>query len=251
MNHKKHITAISLAVILFISGCVMIDSLNGVETYGEQQTVIGSGRIVSIPLDFTHFKRISVSHAFKARVSRSNTYSVTVRIDDNIEQYLRAYQSGDEIFIGLENNSYRNTTQEVTIDMPDVEQINISGAVSVRLDGFVLDHAVGFAGSGSSIISGNLVASEVTFALSGSSTVELTGSSNSLLVNGAGATLLYLFDFPVKDCRANLSGSSASNVSVSDNLEVALSGGSVFRYKGNPEVRIISISGGSIIQKVG
>jgi len=161
------------------------------------------------------------------------------------------YQEGDKIFIGLENNTYRNTTMEVTIGTPDIERIETSGAGSVRLDGFVLAHGIEFAASGATTINGSLTADDVTFALTGSTTVELIGSANSLLVNGSGATVLHLFDFPVKDCQANLSGGSTSNVTVSDNLEVNLSGGSIFRYRGNPVVRVISISGGSIIQKVG
>jgi hypothetical protein len=251
MTHLKHITAICLAVALSVPGCVMVDSLNGIDTNDNQQTVVGSGRIVSVSFDFTGFKKVSLNNAFKAKINRSNFYSVTVEIDDNVKQYLNVYQYGDEIFIGLENNTYRNTTAEVTIGTPDIERIETSGAVSVRMDGFVFAHGIEFVSSGSSSIGGNLTVGDVTFGLSGSTTVELTGSANSLLVNGSGATVLHLFDFPVKDCRANLSGGSTSNMSVSDNLEVNLSGGSIFRYKGNPVVRVISISGGSIIQKVG
>ena len=86
--------------------------------------------------------------------------------------------------------------------------------------------------------------------LSGSSTVELTGNAGVMTINGSGATILRLLGFPVGTCKAELSGASVSDVSVSDNLEVNLSGGSVFRYKGNPFVKIIGVSGGSVIQRV-
>lgn len=251
MTHFKHIPLICLALALSVPGCIMVDSLNGIDTNGDQQAVVGSGRIVSVSFDFVRFRKISLNNAFKATINRSNSYSVTIDIDDNVKQYLNVYQYGDEIFIGLEDNTYRKTTMEVTIGMPDIERIETSGAVSARLDGFVLAHGMEFATSGATTINGNLTADVATFALSGSTTVELAGSANSLLVNGSGATVLHLFDFPVKDCRASLSGGSTSNVSVSDNLEVNLSGGSIFRYKGNPVVRVISVSGGSIIQKVG
>lgn len=251
MAFPQRFFAVCLVAILAMPGCVMIDSPSGIDISNDQQTIIGSGRIVQTPLNLSGFTRISLSNTFKARICRSDTYSVTVTTDDNIVQYVRASQSGNEIVISLANNSYRNITAEITIQTPDVEQVNIDGAVSVRLEGFVLEHAVGFAANGSSAISGTLNASEVTLVLSGSSTVALTGGSGSLWVNGSGAASLNLFGFPVKHCRANLSGASIGNVSVSDTLEVALSGASVFHYRGNPTLRVLSISGQSIIQKVG
>jgi len=70
--------------------------------------------------------------------------------------------------------------------------------------------------------------------LSGSSSVDLTGGADNLDIFGSGAMVLRLLNFPVKTCKAALSGGSVSDVSVSDVLEISLSGGSVFRYKGIP-----------------
>ena len=250
MKTMRFLVAASMALSLLATGCVVVDPTVGVGPVDESRSIVGSGHIVTVPLSFRNFKKIHLSHAFKARIDKGSSYSVRLEIDDNIEPYVCAYQSADEIHIGLENNSYRNTTLTVIIETPDVSLIDASGAPSVSLSGFELSHRVELAGSGASVFKGNLTASELVLTLTGSSTVELTGGAGELDIVGIGAMVLHLFDFPVKTCKATLSGGSVSNVSVSDLLEVSLSGGSVFRYKGNPSLRIVSVTGGSIIQRV-
>ena len=178
-------------------------------------------------------------------------YSVKVEIDDNIQPYLQAHQSGNTITIGLDDNSYKNVTVNVTIETPDVVYIESSGAGSVTFDGFDLDHDIQIVGSGASSFNGTLTARTVTFNLSGSSAVDLIGGADDLNVYGTGATQLALFDFPVKRCSVNMTGGSVSNVRVSENLEISLTGGSVLRYMGSPSTRIVTVTGGSVIQKVG
>jgi hypothetical protein len=242
--------AVLLAISLFATGCVVVDPTIGVGPIDERQAIVGSGHLVTVTLNFKNFKKIFLSHAFKARIDRGSSYSVRLETDDNIEKYVQGYQSGDEIHIGLEDNSYRNTTLNVVIVTPDVSLIDASGAAAVTLSGFELSHRVELVGSGASVFKGDFTATEVVLRLSGSSTVDLTGHAETLDIDGSGAMVLHLLDFPVKTCKATLSGGSVSDVSVSDVLEISLSGGSVFRYKGNPVMRIISLSGGSIIQRL-
>jgi len=250
MKTFRFLIAAFMTLALFVTGCVVVDPTIGVGPIDERQAVVGSGHIVTVMLNFKNFKKIYLSHAFKARIDKGSSYSVRLETDDNIEKYVRAYQSADEIHIGLDDYSYRNPTLTVVIETPDVSVINASGAASISLSGFELSHRVELVGSGASVFKGDFTATEVVMTLSGSSTVELTGGAETLEINGSGAMVLHLLGFPVRTCKATLTGGSVSDVSVSDLLEVSLSGGSVFRYKGNPVMRIVSISGGSIIQRV-
>lgn len=251
MKHLRSIILWIAAMAMFLPGCVMVDSGVGTDSGRDHHGIIGSGRIVVIVFEFRDFRRIYLSQAFKATVRKSNSYSVRVEVDDNIQQYLVAHQSADAISIGLEDNSYENTTMNVTIETPDVSSMEASGAASIRFDDVMLSHPLEITGSGACSINGNLVTSDLKLNLTGSSSVDLIGSSSSLSVYGTGATQLSLFDFPVKSCKAILTGGSVSNVSVSDYLEVNLTGGSLFRYKGDPPTRILNAIGGSVIQKVG
>jgi len=251
MNYTRRFIITIAALAIFLPGCVMVDSGVGTDSGRDHHGIIGSGRLVVIVFDFRDFNRIYLSQAFKATVRTGNTYSVKVEVDDNIQQYLVASQSGNAISIGLEDNSYENTTMNVTIETPDVSYIEASGAASIQFDTVTLNHPLEITGSGACSINGNLVTSDLKLNLTGSSSVNLIGSSSSLNVYGTGATQLSLFDFPVRSCKAVLTGGSLSNVRVSDYLEVNLTGGSVFRYKGDPPTKILNAIGGSVIQKVG
>ena len=244
------LTVIFCTVALFTPGCVMIDSSLGLDPIDRGHSIVGSGHLVTLTPDFRDFRKIFLSHGFRAKIEKGSSFSVKIETDDNIEQYVRAFQSGDEIHIGLEENSYSNVTLTVVIVTPDLSLINASGATSVSLNGFNLSHGVEIVSSGACMFSGNLNASSVVMKLSGSSIVDLTGRADNLEVEESGATVLRLLSFPVKTCKASLSGGSVSDVSVSDTLDVTLSGGSVFRYKGNPVMRTVSVSGGSIIQRL-
>lgn len=250
MKTFTELTAAIIAFALVVPGCVMIDSSLGLDPIDNRPAIVGSGHLVSVTLNFTNFRNISLSHGFKAKIEKGSSYSVRVEIDDNIEQYLRAYQSGDAIHIGLEDNNYRSATLTVTIVTPDLSVIEASGAASVSVSGFTLAHNVELTGSGASAFKGDLSATEVILTMSGASSVDLSGRADKLGIEGSGAIVLRLLGFPVKTCKVGLSGASVSEVSVSDSLEVTLSGGSVFRYKGNPVTRVVSISGGSIIQRL-
>jgi hypothetical protein len=252
MKHSpKYMILCFVAAILSLPACVLVDTDNGFDTGHGQQVIVGSGRVVVISFGFRDFSRISLSQSFKATVRKGNAYSIRVEVDDNIQQYVLAHQSGSAISIGLEDNSYKNITMNITIETPDVEFIEALGAGSIRLDGFDLNHDLQIIGSGASVINGNLFARGVTFNLTGSSTVDLTGRANDLTVFGTGATQLSLFEFPARNCKVIMTGGSVSNIQVSDNLEVSLTGGSLLRYKGNPATKIVSVTGGSVIQKVG
>lgn len=250
MRTLRFVTTTFVAVALLAPGCVMVDSSLGVGPTDHGRGIVGSGHIVTVSFGFRNFRKIYISHAFKARIERGSSYSVRVETDDNIEPYVKAYQSSDEIHIGLEENSYRDVTLSVVIETPDLTLIEASGASVVTLSGFEFQHRVDLVGSGASVFTGSLVATDVVMLLSGSSTVDLTGHAETLDINGSGAMVFRLLGFPVRTCKAYLSGGSVCDVAVSDLLEVGLSGGSVFRYKGNPTMHIISVSGGSVIQRL-
>lgn len=244
------LTVLLFAVALFTQGCVMIDSSLGLDPIDRGHSIVGSGHLVTLTPDFKNFKKIYLSHSFRARIEKGSASSVKIETDDNIEQYVRASQTDDEIHIGLEDNSYSNVTLTVVIVTPDLSLINVSGAASVTLNGFNLSHSLEIVSSGSCILNGTLNAADVVMKLSGGTIVNFTGGADDLQVEGSGGTVLRLLNFPVKTCKASLSGGSVSDVSVSDTLEVTLSGGSVFRYRGNPVMRLVSVSGGSTIQRL-
>jgi hypothetical protein len=70
-------------------------------TTGPGNPVTGSGRVVTKELQYNDFRVIRVESAFQAGITYSNSYRVSVTIDDNLFDYLQVSKEGDVLTIGL------------------------------------------------------------------------------------------------------------------------------------------------------
>lgn len=103
--------------------------------------------------------------------------------------------------------------------------------------------------SGASNIQGELEAADVIFNLSGSCSVDLTGSASDARIDAAGATNFKIGDFELKNATITSSGSSKITVNVSDQLKINSSGASSVQYKGSPKIQM-NTSGASKINSI-
>ena len=252
MKTLKLFVSISVLCLVFMNACVVVDSnINGLDGDNNRKSVYGSGRIISIDKDFSDFNNIEISTGFGVEIKKSDSYSVTIEIDDNLREYVNAYKSGNKIFIGLESgNNYKDVTLRAIIETPDINNITASGGTIIEMDGYNFDHSLLIDLSGGSVIKGTLYTGDFNLKLSGGGIAELNGKAKDMDISGSGGCILNLFDFPVNNCSIDFSGGSIANINVTGKLDLALSGGSVLKYKGNPSLGNISISGGSILQKV-
>ncbi len=146
--------------------------------------------------------------------------------------------------------------------------VSLSGASSVRLEGFVRNLAVAASGashleltalsandaelslSGASSISGNLEADNIVFDLSGASWAQLTGSAGDTIVNGSGASRFHLADLMISDADVTLTGASTAEMNLDGRLDISLSGASSLDYTGVLTLGEIDLSGGSSVNNV-
>lgn len=216
------------------------------------QAVTGSGDVITITEDYADFDRVEITHAFKADIRQGDSFSVEVRIDDNLEQYLDVSQSGDKLTVGLDQEvrfSFNRVTLEVDITMPQLVEIAASGASQVTLSGFESDQDLRADASGASSIEGDIIAGDADFEISGASRMTLDGSGGTLRLELSGASRTDLEQFAVTDADVVLSGASSAVVNVSGRLDVDASGASRLSYAGNPTLGSIDVSGASSINE--
>lgn len=252
MKAKKIFILITFLLMAGLSGCVMLDSnINGLDGGSNRYTVYGSGQTVTVVEDFKNFNGIEIDNGFSVEITRSDNYSITIEVDDNLKQYVNSYMSGNRIVIGMDNdNNYKDATLKAVVEMPDIETINASGGTIINLSGFEFTHGLSVNLSGGSIIKGNINVGSLNMNLSGGGIAQLTGNTNEMNISGSGGSVLNLFNFMVHDCSIDFSGGSIANINVSGTLNLNLSGGSILKYKGNPTIGTVHISGGSIWQNV-
>ncbi len=244
----------SLALTLILSGTLLAGC--------------SQGPVESRDMDFTGFSQVAVGAAFQVDITRGETYKVTVTTNTNLFPQLDIRQDGQTLRVSLKQSFpwfFAGTTRKVSIVMPDLTRLEISGASRGDLRGFSLTHALDLAVSGASNIqldslqtgdingdisgasrvSGNLTAGRCDFNVSGASQVTLSGSGTGLAANASGASRMNLDNFKVGDADIELSGASSGTVNASGRLDARLSGASQLTYIGSPMLGSVEVTGGS------
>ncbi len=228
--------------------------------------VAGSGDLETRELDYSGFTKVDVAYAFQIEITRADSFSVSITLDDNLFQYLEVRKSGSTLHIGLKTNrTYLRTTQRATITMPDLRELELSGASKGDVSGFTSADSLRlkvsgatsgtintmeagdtqFNISGASKASGNIKIADGDFDVSGASTVELEGTADDVTMEISGASNTNLEDFPVANATIDVSGASSATIDASGRLDANISGASTLYYIGNPTLGDIDVSGAS------
>ncbi|HMT20356.1 MAG TPA: head GIN domain-containing protein [Promineifilum sp.] len=234
MNTKR--TALLLMAVL-----VTFVALSGCNMSG----FTGSGTVVSREYDFTDFDELEFDHAFRA-VTQGDTYSVVVRIDDNLVDRLLVEQEGNRVKIGLQPDArVARATMEAEITLPRLSRLSADGAVQVQLDG--IESAANFIAeaTGASRIHGDVNVADVELTATGASNINLAGSGANVRANAEGASTIDLEAFTALDAQTVAEGASTVTVNVEGTLDADASGASHIYYVGQPAMGNIRTSGGS------
>ncbi len=210
-----------LTLVLFVlfglvaSGCGGLVSLTG------------SGNVVTQEVAITGFDRLEVSEGFQVDVSQGDSFSVVIRVDEDLLDDLQVVKEGSTLKIGLQpGRSYnlKNVTLEADITMPELTGADLAGG---------------------SHLNGEVEIGDVTFNLSGGSHVTLSGSAGNLMIDANGGSHVKLADLAVVDANVEANGGSHVTVNPSSTLDVVAKGGSHVTYLGNPTLGTIDKDGSS------
>jgi hypothetical protein len=209
----------------------------------------GSGNEVTISPEVSGFDSLDIGHTFEVDIIQSQTYSLVVTVDDNIEQYLVIDDSGGTLTLNLEaDRSYSDVTLKAQISMPTLSELELSGASKAEFTQFASSDPFDLRVSGASEAKGDIEAGDVTIKVSGASEGHLHGEGQDLLLEVSGASHVDLGEFTVEDATLDLSGASEVTVNVNGILNVNASGASDVTYVGNPILGDMETSGASSIQ---
>ena len=118
-------------LVLFLSVAMLV----GCKSLGN--IITGSGNVVTQEEAISGFDKVEVSHTFNVDISQGKTFSVVVRIDDNLLQYLQVVKQGSTLKIGLKTARIsRDSTLEAEVTMPELTGLDLSGASHANITGF-------------------------------------------------------------------------------------------------------------------
>ena len=215
------------------------------------------------------FTEVEFSQQCEAVVTKSDSFTLTIEISENIREHLDVEKVGSRVRFSLQENcTYQNLTFKVTIGMPELDEVEASGASSVTIGGFESEREFTANLSGASTLDGSIVCGNASLALSGASraklsidcgtvdfnisgasTIECNGTGGDLRCDVSGASKLRLRDLSCEDVAVDLSGASSMYTSPSGTIRGELSGASMLYYYGSPTLGSCTISGASAVRK--
>ena len=262
---------LSRKALVFIATLLVTASLLAVFTGCRDinHAIVGSGNLITQEMDFTDFTKLEIGHVFQAKVTRADSFSFNITVDDNLLEYVTVRKSGDTLRIYLKTGyTYIGTTKIVEITMPEIDKLSLSGASRVEVSGFRSSDRLefeasgvsslniddmkagetGFEISGGSNVSGGIEISEGRFNISGASSIDLEGYASDISIEASGASRANLANFSVSNATVKINEASVVTVNTSGTIDGNISGASRLTYRGDPALTI-EMSGDSTVDR--
>lgn len=199
MSMQKY-RRIALFLLVMAAGCTGCINFN---------TVVGSGHVVSTNFDLAGFQSIDASSAFQVEVKSGDHFAVSVSTDDNLLEYLRVWNDGGCLRLGLRpNTGVSSTALKAEVVMPRLTGVTASGATRVHFEPFAMDDFQMDA-SGASSVDGKIRANNAHIECSGASKVEMSVKAKSAQIGCSGASKVEIFG---DASSVDLNGSGASHL---------------------------------------
>ena len=217
------------------------------------------------------FNRISVRFAMEVEIVRADEYSISISGSDKQLENINAVQQGDRLTLSYNLNlasilAAPFSRVHARITLPELRELNITGAARGTLRGFSSNEAFDLYVSGASYldisemsvdslkwdltgasrITGEIKASgDLDIRVFGASRIDLKGEGRNITVDAGGASHIDLEDFRVENGRFKLTGASHCKVNLNGKLDVTLDGASRLEYNGQPSMGEVRVTGAS------
>lgn len=214
----------------------------------------GSGRMVESRFVLDDFTSVNAAYTCDVTISRGDSFSIIVTIDDNILPYLETYLSGNTLHIDLQSGHYYNNINfKAVVTMPYISSLNLSGASEAVVRDFENsgDFRVNISGASHGEI--HFVSSQnILCEVSGASnlTVHSENSAGNVSIECSGASISDLRNITAHQGSVNISGASRAYVNLSGRLKGTVSGASTLYYRGTPAGIDVNVSGASHLTRM-
>lgn len=215
-----------LALAIAVLAIVVIVRQTGVRS---ASTVHGSGIALRQARAVAAFSAVDLSGSNDVTITVGRARSVLVRADDNLIGNVKTRVHAGTLVIDTTGTFTTKTPMSVTISVPSLRALRLSGSGTVTADGI---HTARFA-----------------VELSGSGIVRARGSVTRLDATLGGSGQALLAGLVARDVRASLAGSGEIRVTATERLDASLPGSGAITYAGKPGHVSKSVTGSGTITR--
>lgn len=230
----KSIAALFVS-ILFLTSC-------NAQKYGR---IKGSGNIINETRNVGSFEKVAVSGSFDVFLVKGNEGKLDIKIEDNLLAYLVTEVDNGKLKIKWKKGTSINTRKAViiTVYFKDIEAVSLSGSGDIIGKDLIKSNNFEVAVAGSGDIKLDVETNEMDAAISGSGDIDLEGSSENFTAAIAGSGDIDAVNLKTDKAELRISGSGGITITVINELVAKISGSGDIKYKGNPKIEDIKVSG--------
>jgi len=189
---------------------------------------------------------IDISGQFAVFLSQGKSSKLAIETDENLHEYIDV--SAENNTIKVKTEAYITEAEELNIyvTMPDVYNIDLSGAVQLETEGKIKTDYLTIDASGATEMQLNVNVKRLNLEMSGASETILSGKAENVEIEASGACGIEAFKLNAKNMFIDISGAGKADVNAKKILDVEISGAGEIRYKGTPKITQDISGAGSI-----
>ena len=199
-----------------------------------KDVITGSGDIVTSERTVSNFTAIDISGMGKVYISYAPKISVTLKGYSNLIQHYTTEVDDNVLYLQYENGTgVRNDNLEVYITMPYFNKLRLFGSSAITATGNFQD------------------VDDLTISNAGDGSINIEQlNTNSYTIYSSGNSEIATLGVQAKTAKIDMSGNGTVSLSVSDKLEVKISGNGKVSYQGDPAELTSDISGDGTLIKL-
>lgn len=196
-----------------------------------------------------NFDEIMIGDVFEVEIEKADTYEIKVIGLERDIDHVEVEQEGSRLEIDMDRYIRRNHSKvKVEIKTPELASVILRGGSNTLIKGFEINE-FDVRMSGSSKAEIDIITQKLLVTLTGSSTLQLTGSGYEMEVELSGTSKLNAFEYEVSNVELQSGGAAVARVYASENLDIDAGGGSKVRYKGTANVNSNTSGIGEVLKE--
>ncbi len=209
------------------------------------QKVRGNGKTINKTRNVGSFDGVGVSGSFDVFLVEGDEGKLDITVEENLEKYLITEVKNGNLKIKWKSGMNIRTSSKttITVHFKTINSLAMAGSGDIVGKDVIKGNSLEVAVAGSGDVKVDIEVQEVETAVSGSGDIELSGTATEFEAAVSGSGDIDAYDLKVERAELRISGSGFIGANIEKEIEARVSGSGDIKYKGQPRIEDIKVSG--------
>jgi len=209
------------------------------------QRVKGNGKLINKTRNVGSFDGVGVSGSFDVILVAGNEGKLDISVEENLAPYLITEVNNGNLKIRWKKGTNIRTSKstKIKVHFKEINSLAMSGSGDISSEDVIRGKSLDMAVAGSGDIKLDIEVQKAESAVSGSGDIELSGKATEFEAAVSGSGDIEAYDLKTEKAELKVAGSGSIEISVEKELVARVSGSGDIKYKGQPRIEDIKVSG--------